>query len=247
MKSLEVFKFKEVPVTFIDWKGRPAVIAQDLGRALGYSEDGGELVRTIRKHWTDELNPGDDVVVLAGPELELFKGDLRVGGQKPRTSQNSDIHINDALCRLSEDLRFASSITLLFEGGIYVVALKTEKPYGKELRRWLKSEVLPSIFKTGSYEAPSGQRIKGERRPSLSPEEQESRRLTQLAQLVEKSGDKARARQLYHQASHVLDPVLIPDNTWKGPAGPTAEDNFSSYYLRKISMVLFLVTSCNHG
>ena len=211
MKALEVFKFKETPVTFVEWNGRPAVIAQDLGRALGYSEEGGELVRTIRKHWTDELSPGDDVVVLAGPELERFKAELGVGAGKAPTSQHGGIDISSVLSRLSENIRFAPSLTILFEGGIYIVALKTEKPCGKDLRRWLKSEVLPAINKTGSYQKPDTDLPPRARRSHLSEAEQEANRLSKTAQLLERSGDRKSAQALYRKAASLLAPAEMAE------------------------------------
>lgn len=40
------------------------------------------------------------------------------------------------------------------ESGLYTLILKSPKPESKQFRRWVTSEVLPSIRKTGSYTMP---------------------------------------------------------------------------------------------
>lgn len=40
------------------------------------------------------------------------------------------------------------------ESGLYAVILRSDKPNAKSFRRWVTSEVLPSIRKTGSYNKP---------------------------------------------------------------------------------------------
>lgn len=45
--------------------------------------------------------------------------------------------------------------TIINESGLYDVILDSRKPQAKEFRRWVTSEVIPSIRKTGSYGAPA--------------------------------------------------------------------------------------------
>ena len=40
------------------------------------------------------------------------------------------------------------------ESGLYAVILRSDKPNAKKFRKWVTSEVLPSIRKTGGYAAP---------------------------------------------------------------------------------------------
>lgn len=40
------------------------------------------------------------------------------------------------------------------ESGLYAVILRSDKPAAKKFRKWVTSEVLPSIRKTGSYSKP---------------------------------------------------------------------------------------------
>ena len=66
------------------------------------------------------------------------------------------------------------------EDGLYDVILESRKPEAKKFRKWITSEVLPSIRKTGSYsitqEVP---------KPVISPEELELKKLEAEARLIE--------------------------------------------------------------
>ena len=45
-------------------------------------------------------------------------------------------------------------LTLINESGLYSLILSSKLPKAKEFKRWVTSEVLPSIRKTGKYEEP---------------------------------------------------------------------------------------------
>lgn len=44
-------------------------------------------------------------------------------------------------------------LTVISESGVYALALKSRRPEAREFRKWVTSEVLPAIRKTGRYEA----------------------------------------------------------------------------------------------
>ena len=46
-------------------------------------------------------------------------------------------------------------VTIINESGFYHAVLKSRKPEAKPLRKWVTSEVLPAIRKTGKYETPN--------------------------------------------------------------------------------------------
>jgi len=46
-------------------------------------------------------------------------------------------------------------MTIINESGLYSAILKSRKPEAKKFKKWVTSEVLPSIRKTGSYTVPS--------------------------------------------------------------------------------------------
>lgn len=74
--------------------------------------------------------------------------------------------------RISEDDRNQTPVmdslgrkqqtTIVNESGMYEVIIRSDKPEAKAFRRWLTSEVIPSIRKTGSY---------GTATKALSPDE----------------------------------------------------------------------------
>lgn len=47
------------------------------------------------------------------------------------------------------------NMTVINESGLYSLILSSKLPQAKEFKRWVTSEVLPSIRKTGSYKIPS--------------------------------------------------------------------------------------------
>ncbi len=66
----------------------------------------------------------------------------------------------DALARLDEDERCPFEVdtlggkqemTCINESGLYSLILSSRKPQAREFKKWLTSEVLPAIRKTGSY------------------------------------------------------------------------------------------------
>lgn len=44
-------------------------------------------------------------------------------------------------------------ISIVSESGLYALIFKSRRPEAKKFRRWVTSEVLPAIRKTGSYSA----------------------------------------------------------------------------------------------
>ena len=59
----------------------------------------------------------------------------------------------DELTRLNLGSR-AGETNFITESGLYAVFLRSDKPNAKKFRKWVTSEVLPSIRKTGSYNKP---------------------------------------------------------------------------------------------
>ena len=56
--------------------------------------------------------------------------------------------------RTKLDLGRQGETNFITESGLYAVILRSEKPNAKKFRKWVTSEVLPSIRKTGSYNKP---------------------------------------------------------------------------------------------
>jgi prophage antirepressor-like protein len=56
--------------------------------------------------------------------------------------------------RTKLDLGRQGETNFITESGLYAVILRSDKPNAKKFRKWVTSEVLPSIRKTGSYSMP---------------------------------------------------------------------------------------------
>lgn len=48
-------------------------------------------------------------------------------------------------------------VSVVTESGLYACVLKSRRPEAKTFRKWVTSEVLPAIRKTGSYQAPGAE------------------------------------------------------------------------------------------
>jgi prophage antirepressor-like protein len=51
------------------------------------------------------------------------------------------------------DLGRQGEVNIINESGFYMVVLRSDKPVAKRFRKWVTSEVLPSIRKAGAYQA----------------------------------------------------------------------------------------------
>lgn len=53
------------------------------------------------------------------------------------------------------------TVNVVNESGLYALIFQSRKPIAKKFRKWVTSEVLPAIRKTGKYEIPSAERLTG--------------------------------------------------------------------------------------
>ena len=69
--------------------------------------------------------------------------------------QNLDDDEKQVVTREFDSLLFreskAQAMTLISESGLYTLIMRSNKPNAKVFRKWVTSEVLPSIRKTGGY------------------------------------------------------------------------------------------------
>lgn len=52
---------------------------------------------------------------------------------------------------ITDTLGGQQKVTIINESGLYALILRSRKPVAKKFRKWVTSEVLPSIRKTGQY------------------------------------------------------------------------------------------------
>lgn len=83
---------------------------------------------------------------------------------------------DDAVSRLDDDEKGAATIrtpggeqqmTVINESGLYSLILTSRKPAAKRFKKWITSEVLPSIRKTGAYIGPDAQLAGARRQPTM--------------------------------------------------------------------------------
>jgi len=69
--------------------------------------------------------------------------------------EKSDVGITDTSSNGTTQSR---NVTIINESGLYSLILTSRKPEAKRFKKWITSEVLPSIRKTGQYAAPKAKR-----------------------------------------------------------------------------------------
>jgi prophage antirepressor-like protein len=123
--------FNNTAITTYIFEGRPCWIALEVGRAIGYSGNGKGLVDQLRDEWSAEMVEGQDFAVLTSDRLKSFQDLTKEGGYSPPSSANQ--------------------ITVLYETGMWLVLVKTRRPAGLALRRFLVEQVLPQVARDGRY------------------------------------------------------------------------------------------------
>lgn len=81
---------------------------------------------------------------------------------------------------LTDSLGREQNTTIVNESGLYSVILRSDKPQAKPFRKWVTSEVLPAIRKTGSYSIMDSYQIDDpiERAKRWIEEQQEKKQLS---------------------------------------------------------------------
>lgn len=92
---------------------------------------------------TVEIN-GEPWFVLKDVCSVLGLGSAHKVADRLDEDERNQIPLTDSLGREQET-------TIINESGLYNVILRSDKPEAKPFRKWVTSEVLPSIRKTGSY------------------------------------------------------------------------------------------------
>lgn len=89
---------------------------------------------------------GETMFVLKDVCSILGIADHKVAARRLDEDEVCQIPLADSLGRMQET-------SVVNESGLYNVILRSDKPEAKPFRKWVTSEVLPSIRKTGSYRA----------------------------------------------------------------------------------------------
>lgn len=74
-----------------------------------------------------------------------------LGYSNPRDALNKHIDLEDKGVANCDTLGGRQQLTIINESGLYSLILSSKLPKAKEFKRWVTSEVLPSIRKHGGY------------------------------------------------------------------------------------------------
>lgn len=125
MNNLQVFKNKQFgEVRVVEQNGEPWFVARDLSRILGY---------TSLERMYDHVDKDDKVNI--DPQSQQFQGSCE----------------NGAILEPNPNVR---RMTIINESGVYSAIFGSKLPQAKSFKRWVTSEVLPSIRKHGAYMTP---------------------------------------------------------------------------------------------
>ena len=117
----------------------PWFIAKEVATLLGYENTS----RSVNDH-VDEL----DQKMLSHSECkELFGNTI-----DPETVENTDNYRGTISVPRDNTMKINSNgMKFINESGLYTLIARSNKPEARKFQRWVTSEVLPSIRKTGSY------------------------------------------------------------------------------------------------
>lgn len=131
MNDLTTFSNPEFgQVRTVEINGTPWLVGKDVAIALGYKNPS----NAILKHVDDE-----------DKRLEVLP--------QGADTQNRDVPSASAGIVKHDTLSGATKTALINESGLYSLILSSKMPKAKAFKRWVTSEVLPAIRKTGAYES----------------------------------------------------------------------------------------------
>ena len=127
MNELKIFENEEFgQIRAIEKDGEPWFVGKDVAEALGYG-DGNVKSKALTNAVNDHVDDEDKTLL----SYNEFKG-----------YQNGD---------LKNISHYGAYV--INESGLYSLILSSKLPTAKKFKRWVTSEVLPAIRRTGSYSA----------------------------------------------------------------------------------------------
>lgn len=115
----------------------PWFIAKEVATILGYDDTTRAINRNVDEE-DQKLLSCNECKLIFGEATETVENSDNFGGDINNTPENS-IKINNF------------GMKFINESGLYSLIISSKKPEAKTFKRWVTSEVLPSIRKTGSY------------------------------------------------------------------------------------------------
>ena len=158
--------------------------------------------------------------LLVGEDPWFRANDAALALEYKNTRQAIRTHVRDEDRQTLENLRgLETSLPLehnegaqvfINESGLYSLIMKSRKAEALDFQRWVTSEVLPSIRRTGRYESaqpPQQPSVEASATPRRSAHLQDLAAACQLAQVINST---SRAR-LHARAQEAIDDLLLPE------------------------------------
>jgi prophage antirepressor-like protein len=133
------------------WKEREKVMAQENGMRIFSFES--KQVRIVEKNGTPWWVAKDVCEILALSDVSMTISRL-----------DSDEKGTNKVCTPGG----MQDMTIINESGLYALIIRSNKPEAKKFRKWVTSEVLPTLRKTGEYATPDKQKEKAKKHDELA-------------------------------------------------------------------------------
>lgn len=120
-----------------------------------------------------------------------------LGYSNPRDALDRHVDAEDKSAVGIHDGSQSRSMTIINESGLYSLVLASKLPTAKKFRRWVTSEVLPSIRKRGAYTVGACPQLEqiGKMWADLAKWNDLARQFDELAQDARKNYDKYRGKR----------------------------------------------------
>lgn len=152
MNAITPFEFEDSLVRVTEINGEPWFVARDVCAVLGVKNHRDTVSRLDADEYAKHALGHSRTKGLAssdtpdGRGVGNTSGGRGVGNADPLDEKG--VHTVGTLGGVQEML-------IVSESGMYALVFKSRKPAAKRFRKWVTSEVLPSIRKTGKYQEPT--------------------------------------------------------------------------------------------
>lgn len=132
-----------------------------------------------------------------------------LGYKNVRNAVPKHVDEEDKLCTQIEYAGQRRETTLINESGLYSLILSSKLPSAKQFKRWVTSEVLPELRKTGGY---SVQNLTG-----LSPETVALMKATEALVMIEKKQNELESKvdNTNQRIDSISDLIVLSPKNWR--------------------------------
>lgn len=199
---------------------KPLFVGRDIALILGYKD----TKDAIKKH----VDKDDKIILSSGRpgKLPTRPGEGK-GGESPPLP---DIDLEEEKDTQNGRLNLHPDTILINESGLYSLILRSKLPSAKKFKKWVTSEVLPSIRRKGSYHVPKEMKEQFDLiNQTLSKQQEQITFLLETNQKLKKRNNQL--EELHHYVEFDIDgPVfyilVFRDGAIKIGIAGTKKENF---------------------